>query len=45
MNYMLGEQMKDMVRTRCSCLRGMRKVTKFSEDKMAVRLDCCSTRI
>jgi hypothetical protein len=43
MNYVLEEQMKDTVRTRCSCLRGLRKVTKFlSEDRMSVRLDCSS---
>jgi len=42
MNYMLEKMMKDIVRTRCSCLRGLRKFTKFSEDRIHVRLDCSS---
>jgi hypothetical protein len=44
MNYILEKKMKDMARIRCSCLRGMRKFTKFSEDRMSVRLDCSSIR-
>jgi hypothetical protein len=40
MNHMLEKKMKDMAKTRCSCLRGLRKFTKFSEDRMSVRIDC-----
>jgi len=42
MNYMFRKRMKDMARTRCSYLRGLRRVTKFSENRMSVRLDCSS---
>ena len=42
MNYTLEKKMKDVARTACSCVRGMRKVTKFPEDRMSVRPDCSS---
>ena len=36
--------MKYMARTRCSCLRRLRKVAKFFKNRMSVRLDCSSIR-